>query len=342
MSSNANCPHYERLRPVTTEGPYPPYPIKDLAPEEVEKIAGHAGRPSLARLIRGSPSGFYPLENEPTWTGEAISAEVLSSVDQAPRLTLHELGYMEDDLSVDVGESADSPGIVGPFGLLTGDGTEALHDACTALLAKHGIGSNRDAQVAPIVARRVRHADAQCSLLHQLTQSSGIRAAVERACGVSVIPHPHRYARVQVNYYGAGVDVARWHRDGMNIVLTILLTDHKRHDGGDYLINGRSGLCRVRDCYPSDASIRVVPLRQAGDAIITRGNRVDHCVTPVQSGRRITLAISFYVVGAGRHDANRFSHSTPDDGLFRTLQAWWEFRAPWRTERRLQELSRLV
>jgi hypothetical protein len=318
------------------------YPLVHLSDDEERKVAASHDRRSLWQLIHGVPSVHHQLRDEPAWTEGMISTAAPEAIDQAPFLSLGDLGYTDDVLNSDLGERVSRPGLVGPFRLLSDNGTRALHGACNDLLSKHGVLAGSNERRAPIVARRVRRADAQSQVLHSFTQSDRVRAAVERACGAPVIPHPHRYARTQVNYYGQGADVARWHRDGMNVVLTVLLTTRPPDAGGDYLINDQSGVCRIEASKPRNAAIRAVPMRCAGDAIVTRGNLVDHCVTPVRDGTRITLAVSFYVLGARGNDANRFLHSLPDDGLLRTLRAWWEFRSPWRTERRVRELSQIA
>lgn len=325
-----------------TERELPVYPQVKLSEEEAKRVSASGGRPSLWQLIRGSPSEHQQLQGEPAWTEDMVSSTASDAVAQAPSVDLAGFGYTPESLDAALGEGVSKPGLVGPFRLLRDDGTMVLRKVCNDLLGKHGVTAVDNGRVAPIVARRVRQADAQSRILYSFTQSDRVCAAVERACGVAVIPHPHRYARTQVNYYGQGADVARWHRDGMNIVLTVLLTDRQADAGGDYLINAQSGVCNMAETVPRDTTIRAVPMQRAGEAIVTRGNLVDHCVSPVRVGSRITLAVSFYVVGAGSGDANSFSHSLPDDGLIRTLRAWWDFRSPWRSEQRLRELSQVA
>lgn len=300
-----------------------------LTPAEQSAVAPVA-RGRRIPPFRGVGRAQTPTSGDRSWHDGLLASAAAVAARSAYRLTLADAGYTSvDERSV---ETPDSPAIVGPFQLLTTEGNRLVRDECLDLLRLNSVDSGAS-QAAPIVTRRVRGTDLLSPLLHDLARSPAIIQLVEASIGTPLMLHPHADARVQVNYYGASRDCARWHRDGMNVVLTILLTDLGPDQGGRYVLNARSGCCSVgAPPYPPEAKLERVPLHRGGQAIISRGNRLDHCVTPVAVGCRVSLAVSYYVLGAHWHDANRFLHSAYDDGLARTIRAWWNIKAPWRTD----------
>jgi hypothetical protein len=274
----------------------------------------------------------------PKWDDSLLEPSAISAQASCERLTFEDLGYVSHQLNLAVHERLNSIALLGPFPLLTKEGVNRLQEVVADLESRHrqAIHARKDA---PIVTVRLRAADSYSQCLYDLVRSERLTAIVARAVGAPVMPHPHRDARVQINYYkGADSSAARWHRDGMNVVVNILLNDLSGSAGGSYVVNGSSGQWRTRCAPYDDVELVEVPLRDAGYALITRGNRIDHCVTPLRIGTRVTLSISFYVLGAGRHDANRIRHSAPDDGLMRTFRTWRQFRWPARSDSSLRHL----
>lgn len=305
------------------------YSLTCLTPVEQSALAPVTRRPRVPPFRRVGRAQS-PTSGIRSWHDGLLSPTATEAARSAYRLTLADAGYTSIDRWS--AETPDSPAIVGPLQLLTTDGTQLVRDECLDLLHVNSVDTDTS-DTAPIVTRRVRGADRLSPLLHELARSPAILSLVERSLGARLMPHPHADARVQVNYYGPGGDCARWHRDGMNVVLTILLTDMRPNQGGRYVLNARSGCCNVdTPPYPPDAILQRVPLHRGGQAIISRGNRLDHCVTPVAVGCRVSLAVSYYVLGVRWRDANRFLHSAYDDGLARTIRTWWNIKAPWRTD----------
>jgi hypothetical protein len=317
-----------------------PYPSTSLNDDDAVAVEASGRWAALMMAVRHKEDPTEPTRrlDHRVWDDSLIchheSAPVQS---RAPQVTLGDMGYSDARIDRAVGETLSGAAIFGPFKLLSSEGTERVKQEAVELLSSlrgETCPANADG---PIVYSRVRSADARSGLFYSLARSAALMKIVSELCGVRVVPHPHAEARVQINHYAPGGGGARWHRDGMNVVLTILLTDMQGISGGRYVFNSSSGECRVdRMPYPKAARMNEVPFLTAGEAIVTRGNRVDHCVTPTTDGDRITVAFSYYVVGARRHDANRFSHSVPDDGVARAAITWWHLRAPWRTDESLR------
>ena len=177
--------------------------------------------------------------------------------------------------------------------------------------------------------------EALSPFVHAMVRDPAFLRRASDIVGVPLIPHPLRDAGVQINYYEPArvtqaPPVAKWHLDGMNYVLTMTLSDHEEHEGGDYIYY--RGHPRNFDAQRDDLTgqgirhldIHAAPFQHVGDTMFTRGSRVYHAVTPVTRGDRITLAVSPFCPTLGRQDENRFWHSAPDDGLFRTLGNWYK------------------
>ncbi|MFC8709430.1 MULTISPECIES: hypothetical protein [unclassified Streptomyces] len=294
------------------------------ASEETRVAAITTGLDRLKRSLRaGARTAADYRFRETEW-----SPGLVAQTETSPAITatMADFGYLPHECHgrPDV---PDTLAMTGPVALLTPAGAQALRQIGHAL--KESAVHNDY-----VVSHRIRNVETLSPFVHAMVRDRAFLHRVSALVGVPLIPHPLRDAGVQINYYDppAGgtqaAPVAKWHRDGMNYVFTMTLSDHGEHDGGDYIYyQGRPEEFDARREEITSAGsrhpeVRTAPFRHVGDTMFTRGSRVYHAVTPVTRGHRITLAVSLFCPLLGEQDENRFWHSAPDDGLLRTVNNW--------------------
>ena len=280
-----------------------------------------------ARALTAETPKVQALLGEPQWQEALVNDDF--AVPQTIIRDLTEFGYGPEAIRVHR-RYQDRLGFIGPIRPLTDTGVRLLSQVAARL-------EKRAPTNLHIVTKRLRRANAHSCFIRDVVHSPGFLLKVSRLAGVPLIPHPHRDAAVQINYYGTAnasgtsPQVAKWHTDGMDYVLTLLLSEKGSYEGGDFLyFDGTKEQFR-RDDALDDRRIRIADFTRLGEAIFTKGSHIFHGVTPVTRGHRTTLVISFFCPFFARQDANRFWHSAPDDGFFRTLANWLSFKMPWQS-----------
>ncbi|MFJ6699393.1 hypothetical protein ACIQM4_25405 [Streptomyces sp. NPDC091272] len=264
---------------------------------------------------------------EPRWRSALVAHS-----GPAPAVTaaMSDFGYRTDELHGRA-NLPDDLAMTGPVQLLTPEGAGFLREIVHALkpCAVHNDY---------VVSHRLRGVEALSPFVHDMVRDSSFLRRASHLVGVPLVPHPIRDAGVQINYYEPSrttvqaAPVAKWHRDGMNYVFTMTLSDHGEHEGGDYIYyrGHPDAFDRSREeitaAGPDHPHVRTAPFQHVGDTMFTRGSRVYHAVTPVTRGHRTTLAVSLFCPLLGDQDENRFWHSAPDDGLLRTVSNWRALR----------------
>jgi hypothetical protein len=244
-------------------------------------------------------------------------------------LRMAEFGYRDDELpSLD--GVVDDLAMVTPVRVLNREGTAALAEVCRNF-EPLALGSSF------IISRRLRGADLLSPFLYNMLRDRSFLLRMSRLAGVPLIPHPVRRAAAQINYYNAepdkSDDLGKWHLDGMDYVLSMLLTDPAEFEGGEFAyFVGRSDEFDRRAI--GDADVRTAPLNAAGDASFFRGSHIYHGVSPVTSGKRMVLTLSFFCPSFAALDSNTFLHVAADDGVPKTVPGWlrlkWPTRNPFR------------
>lgn len=271
-------------------------------------------RPPVEALAEAVPWSERHVADDPT--GPRTAIEPMSA-----------FGYAEDAIRRHDGHE-DRLGFVGPIRPIDEAGVAQLARIAEALVDRAPTNPH-------IVSRRLRRADAYSPFLHAMVRSAAFLGAMSRLAGVPLMLHPHPDAAVQINYYlgDAGADapqLARWHTDGMDYVLTLLLSERGSYRGGEFrYFRGTRAAFEALGGPPDDGRVETADFREIGEGIFSRGSAIYHGVTPVTEGRRITLVVSLFCPYFHRNDGNRFWHSAPDDGLWATLGNWYRFRAPW-------------
>ena len=227
------------------------------------------------------------------------------------------------------GDIEDCLGFVGPIQPITDVGIGELARICIEL-------ADRAPENPHVVSKRLRGADAYSPFLHDMVRSQAFLRTMSELAGVPLMVHPHPDAAVQINYYIASEttvatpQVAKWHTDGMDYVFTLLLTEGSEYDGGEFqYFRGTKQDFDSLDGDPPRHQCEQAQFTRMGEGIFSRGSQIYHGVTPVTRGHRITLVVSLFCPFFHRTDSNRFWHSAPDDGLFRTARNWLRFKPPW-------------
>ncbi|SBV06263.1 2OG-Fe(II) oxygenase superfamily protein [Streptomyces sp. MnatMP-M77] len=292
--------------------------------EETRVAAITTGLDRFKRSLRAGARTARPYRfREPVWAPALVAGEETS-----PSVTadMADFGYLPHECHGRP-DIPDTLAMTGPVALLTPEGSQSLRQIGQAL---KGSAVHNDY----VVSHRIRNVETVSPFVHAMVRDTVFLRRVSTLVGVPLIPHPLRDAGVQVNYYeppSAGMrtaPVAKWHRDGMNYVFTMTLSDRDEYEGGDYIYyQGRpedfdAHRNEVTSAGSHHPDVRTAPFRRVGDTMFTRGSRVYHAVTPVTRGHRITLAVSLFCPLLGKQDENRFWHSAPDDGLLRTVNNW--------------------
>ncbi|MFI1968697.1 hypothetical protein BLA24_11695 [Streptomyces cinnamoneus] len=275
------------------------------------------GFDQVLHALRGrKPRRATGLPGEPRWRREFVRRDAAG-----PRTSLEEFGYGSHELNHAHG-TVDDTALVGPLRILTPEGLDCLAEVCDRL--EPSAGSSRF-----IATRRLRSADLMSAFINNMIRDRDFLLACSRLAGVPLIPHPLRIPTAQINYFeGRGrPEIVRWHRDGMDYVLTIQLNGYEDYDGGRFLyFQGRT------DEFPGvredDPRIREAPCGERGTALFLHGSRIFHAVTPVTRGRRVTLVISFFCPYFARQDSNTFWHLAADDGIPATIPSWLRLKWP--------------
>ncbi|MEV4434892.1 hypothetical protein [Streptomyces sp. NPDC049585] len=256
------------------------------------------------------------LPGEPRWRSDFVVRP-----QGAPRVRLQEFGYAPHELGRGPG-GPDDVALAGPVRLLTPEGLDRLGEVCDLL--EPYAGRSRF-----IATRRLRGADLLSAFVNNMLRDRGFLLACSRLAGVPLIPHPLRLPTAQINYFAARgrPEIVRWHRDGMDHVLTIQLSDGADYEGGQFLyFAGRTDdFTGVRD---DDPRIRRAACGERGAALFLHGSRIFHAVTPVTAGRRVTLVLSFLCPYFARQDSNTFWHLAADDGIPATVPGWLRLKWP--------------
>lgn len=280
----------------------------------------------LANSLKARTPLIRPLDNEPDWDGAYFNSNLCGP--QTVVRDLQTFGYDRTEIRTH-SSYKDLLGFVGPIRPLTDTGIQRMYWVAQRLEDRAPVNVH-------IVTKRLRRVDAYSRFIREFAYNPDLLFYLSQLAGVPLIPHPHRDAAIQINYYSASVDrqnprqIAKWHTDGMDYVLTVLLSEGT-HEGGQFLyFDGTRDQFRSADSV-NDNRIRVADFNKQGEAIFTRGSRIYHGVTPVTKGHRITLVVSLFCPFFARYDSNRFWHSAPDDGFFRTIANWLSFRMPWQT-----------
>jgi hypothetical protein len=259
-----------------------------------------------------------------TWDSSFVAS------DRFPEpLRMGEFGYRDDELPHS-NRVIDDLAMATPVRLLDARGSAALAEVCRSL-EPLALGSSF------IISRRLRGADLLSPFLYNMLRDRSFLLRISRLAGVPLIPHPVRSAAAQINYYSGEPDksdeIGKWHLDGMDYVLSMLLTDPAEFDGGEfaYFVGRRDAFDRG---MIADADVRTAPLHAAGDAAFFRGSHIYHGVSPVTSGHRMVLTLSFFCPSFAAHDSNTFLHVASDDGVPKTVPGWlrlkWPTRNPFR------------
>ena len=277
------------------------------------------------------------LQSEPLWD-DAFNRSDVKTPTTLTR-TLLDLGYSQSDINRHE-LHIDNLGYVGPI--------RPFSDECIQILSTIAQRLEEKAPSNPhIVSRRLRGAQHHSKFIADLIDSPDFLYSMSELAGVPLILHPHPDAAVQINYYRHDAsrpeknpDVAKWHTDGMDYVLTVLLTDSSTYTGGNFLYyDGVAATFDPRVEHHHE-KVRVADFHKLGESIFTKGSKIFHGVTPVTQGFRVTLVISLFCPYFHMNDSNRFWHSAPDDGLVRTVKNWTRFKLPWHNHRYFFQLSK--
>lgn len=277
------------------------------------------------------------LQDEPLWDG-AFNRSIVKTNTTLNR-TLLDMGYSQTDINRHE-RHVDNLGYIGPI--------RPFSDECIHILSTTAQRLEEKAPSNPhIVSKRLRGAQQHSRFIADLIDSPDFLCSMSELAGVPLILRPHPDAAVQINYYRHDAsrpekkpDVAKWHTDGMDYVLTILLTDSSTYTGGNFLYY--DGVAATFDprAGQQPGKIKIADFHQLGEAIFTKGSKIYHGVIPVTQGFRITLVISLFCPYFHMSDSNKFWHSAPDDGFFRTLKNWSRFKLPWHTPDYFFQLSK--
>ncbi|GAA3076479.1 hypothetical protein GCM10020000_72400 [Streptomyces olivoverticillatus] len=262
------------------------------------------------------PPRVAELPGEPRWRAEFVARRV-----EGPRITLQEFGYASHELMSGYGR-VDDTALVGPVRILTPEGLDCLAEVCDRL--EPAAGASRF-----ITTRRVRSADVMSAFINNMIRDRAFLLACSRMAGVPLIPHPLRIPTAQINYFeGRGrPEIVKWHRDGMDYVLTIQLDGYEDYDGGRFTyFQGRTD--DFRGVREGDPRLREAPCGERGATLFLHGSRIFHAVTPVTRGRRVTLVVSFFCPYFARQDSNTFWHLAADDGIPATIPNWLRLKWP--------------
>ncbi|WP_171170053.1 2OG-Fe(II) oxygenase [Streptomyces sp. I05A-00742] len=266
-----------------------------------------------ARRPRRAPG----LPVEPPWSGEFVVTDATG-----PRVTLQEFGYASRELGRAHG-TVDDTALVGPFRVLTAEGLDRLAEVCDRLEPAAGSSGF-------IATRRLRGADLVSPFINNMIRDRSFLLTCSRIAGVPLIPHPLRLPTAQINYFegrGGRPEIVRWHRDGMDYVFTVQLSDGDAYEGGSFTyFQGRTG--EFDDVTEGDPRIREADCRARGATLFLHGSRIFHAVTPVTRGRRVTLVISLFCPYFARRDSNTFWHLAGDDGILATVPSWLRLKWP--------------
>lgn len=180
-----------------------------------------------------------------------------------------------------------------------------------------------------IISRRTRGVTGLSPLIDAMMKSRAFLFAISRIAGVPLVPYPMENARSQVNYFypkvaQQGEQLGMWHTDGTNYVLNIVLSDDTQYSGGTFLYHDGTIDTFDRKAV-NHLQVRSASLAVSGDALFIYGSRLFHGVTPVRTGRRMSLVLSFHCPYT-REDSNRFWHLASDDGIAATLPNWRHLR----------------
>lgn len=231
------------------------------------------------------------LQGEPLWDDAFNRSD--AKIDVTLCRTLLDLGYSQSDINRHE-RHIDNLGYIGPIRPFT--------DQCINILSTTAQRLEEKAPSNPhIVSRRLRGAQQHSQFIADLIDSPDFLCNMSALAGVPLILHPHPDAAVQINYYRHDAsrpeknpDVAKWHTDGMDYVLTILLTDSSTYMGGNFLYYDGVAATFVPRIEQHHEKIRVADFHNKGEAIFTKGSKIFHGVTPVTQGFRITLVISLF------------------------------------------------
>ncbi|MEG8181466.1 2OG-Fe(II) oxygenase [Nocardia terpenica] len=279
------------------------------------------GFDQLAHAIRArKPRYDGMIHSEPSWSSDFLLPEI-----SHPTIKLQEFGYETGELGRGYGV-IDDTAVVGPTQILTPEGIARLQQVCDQLEAY--AGSSRF-----IVTRRVRGADLMSPFINNMIRDRNFLRICSRMVGVPLVPHPLRTPTVQINYFEGRAtgnhEIAKWHRDGMDYVITIQLNDASEYEGGQFkYFKDRTD--RFDGVGEGDPRIIEAPCDDLGATLFIHGSSIYHAVTPVTAGRRVTFVLSLFCPYFARRDSNTFWHLAGDDGILATIPDWLRLKWPTR------------
>ena len=276
-------------------------------------------------------------------------ANVDGSLDAATEPMRWSSACLRDDYEVRYRRNLDALGYRGVP--MRGTRSDALNAVChlrglfsdeaVAALREIGRALERSASSSNwIISKRVRAVTERSRFIDDMMHDRAFLLRVSRLAGVPLIPYPMVNARSQFNYYyptsqrDGKEQLGMWHTDGTSFVLNIVLSDRSDYEGGNFLFY--ESTAETFDRHDRERRhVKTANLDNAGDALLIYGSKLFHGVEPVESGRRMSLVLSFHCPTT-REDDNGFWHLASDDGIPRTVVNWLALQRALRDDAELQ------
>lgn len=171
-----------------------------------------------------------------------------------------------------------------PFSFLTND--------CLEVLKKIIEKEKKNVQSTDRTSNFIRGIGYKSTFVRELCYHPKVLEYLQSITCLNLEPH---YLLSNVAHINIGLpnnkDVDKWHFDSVSYVLIIMLSDPEHFKGG------------ILE-YKKDGQIHQVKFKRAGEAFFMRGSKIEHHVTPVLEGNRMTL-INSYMDSNNKKDDTR-------------------------------------
>jgi hypothetical protein len=182
-----------------------------------------------------------------------------------------------------------------PFPFLTKD--------CLEILKKIIENEKKNVQSNDRISNFIRGIGYSSTFVRELCYHPKVLEYLKNLTELDLEPH---YLLSNIAHINIGLpnnkDVDKWHFDSVSYVLIIILSEPEEFKGG------------ILE-YKKDDQIHQVKFKKAGEAFFMRGSKIEHHVTPVLEGNRMTLINSYM-------DSNE----TQDDTRIETFEKEKNFR----------------
>lgn len=275
------------------------------------------------------PPGYEQISGEPRFDPERHLD--LQEPDEV--VTLHDLGYSDDDIAGIATPVAASS----PFRVLSDEGAAVMLDVARRLRSFVQSGGGR-------IERIVRGGCYRSAWLRDLCTSPEVTRHVARIYGVPVAPHPMGLHLGHLNYEPTRENEAidKWHHDTLPLDIVMMVTDPTSIDGGrfEYFVGTKAEAAELAAAGRTPPADRIIAPEFAGPgvAIALHGNMVVHRAGPVNGhAERISMVNGYVSHDTGLDEQSRtVDLIAVDDHLL--LWAEWAKMAAWRSGGRLAAL----